>query len=365
METFVRGDVIRARTPRGTADALVRITDPERIAPYLADAAHVAGGYADAVVVPRSERAVADVLRQASSVLVIGAQSSLTGGATPRGDTLLSTSAFRSIERLGRDRVRVGAGVTLAMLDEHLASDGAYYPPAPTYTGATIGGTIATNAAGAATFKHGTTRAWVEAITVVLAGGDVLDIERGQALAQPDGCFDLMLSTGLARVPVPSYRMPATPKLSAGYFAAPHMDLIDLFIGAEGTLGVVVEATLRVAAVRPAFCLAFVTLRDRARALALVADLRNAAMTTWQGATGGLDVSAIEHMDARSLALIREDGVPERLGLALDTDAAMALLVTLDLPPHTSGTDVYEAFSGAGTPGPGLDALGTFGILIS
>jgi FAD/FMN-containing dehydrogenase len=237
------------------------------------------------MVVPRSERAVAEALRQSTSVLVVGAQSSLTGGATPRGETLLSTSAFTSFARLDRDHVRVGAGVTLAALDEQLAASSAFYPPAPTYLGATIGGAIATNAAGAATFKHGTTRAWIEGITVVLASGDVLDIQRGQTTANPDGYFELALRAGTTRVQVPSFRMPDTPKLSAGYFAAPAMDLIDLFIGAEGTLGVIVEATLRVAPVRPAFCVAFVTLRDRARALSLVSGLRNASTSrpssTW------------------------------------------------------------------------------------
>src|SRR6185436_951751 len=103
-----------------------------------------------------------------------------------------------------------------------------------------------TNAAGAATFKYGTTRDWVEALTVVLASGDVLDIERGQVRADASGGFDVDLSSRSVHVMVPRYRMPALPKLSAGYFAAPEMDLIDLFIGSEGTLGVVTAATLRV-----------------------------------------------------------------------------------------------------------------------
>ena len=54
------------------------------------------------------------------------------------------------------------------------------------------------------------------------------------------------------RVPVPTYVMPDVPKRSAGYFAAPGMDLIDLFIGAEGTLGVIVEATLGIVTPAPA-----------------------------------------------------------------------------------------------------------------
>ncbi len=59
---------------------------------------------------------------------------------------------------LGVDRVRVQAGVTLIELDDVLARAGRYYPPAPTFRGAFVGGTVSTNAAGAATFKYGTTR---------------------------------------------------------------------------------------------------------------------------------------------------------------------------------------------------------------
>jgi FAD/FMN-containing dehydrogenase len=54
-----------------------------------------------------------------------------------------------------------------------------YYPPIPTYHGAFVGGTIATNAAGAATFKYGSTRPWVDSINVILADGSHVEIQRG------------------------------------------------------------------------------------------------------------------------------------------------------------------------------------------
>ena len=82
-----------------------------------------------------------------------------------------------------------------------LARDGRYYPPSPTFTGAFVGGTVATNAAGAATFKYGTTRDWVRALTVVLPSGDVLDVERGETTAGGDGFFDIVLGGRTARLP--------------------------------------------------------------------------------------------------------------------------------------------------------------------
>ena len=291
--------------------------DPAVLASFLEDAAHFPGGHAEAIAYPADEAEVADVLRSAAAVLPIGAQSSLTGGATPMGEVLLSTSRFRRVIDIGTDLVRVQAGVSLADLDGALATADKYYPPAPTFSGAFVGGVVATNAAGAATFKYGTTRDWVRGLRVVLANGDVLDLERGQRTAS-------------SLVPVPTYRMPHVAKCSAGYFATPDMDLVDLFIGAEGTLGVVTEATLRVLPHRPAQCLAFIAFTDRRAALDVVEQTRRDAAT--------LGVSAIEHMDARSLALLREDGIDRQFGVTIPRDAAIALLITFELEPAFAET---------------------------
>jgi D-lactate dehydrogenase (cytochrome) len=319
------------------------ITDPDRLGAYLDDAAHAPGGRADALFVPSSEAEIAAILRDSRSVLVVGAQSSLTGGATPHGGAVLSTARLAGIELLDRHRVRAQAGVSLTALDDVLAESGCWYPPAPTFLGATVGGVVSTNAAGAATFKYGSTRGWVEAITVVLASGDVLDLARGQIVASPAGTFEVATGSATIRIDVPRYTMPAVAKLSAGYFAAPGMDLIDLFIGAEGTLGVIVDATLRVRPVRPAMCLVFMPLAERARGMAVVQALRHEAQRTWRTDDRlGLDVSGIEHMDRRSLELLREDGVDRRTGVTLPADAAMALLITVELPPLTTSAVAYE-----------------------
>lgn len=331
---------IRARAPTGDASSAVTSGD---VAAYLEDAAHVPGGHAARVARPATEAAVAEVLRSSPRVIVVGAQSSLTGGATPMGETVLSTSRLNRIEAIGHVDVRAQSGVTLDALDAALAGQGRRYPPTPTFTGAFVGGVIATNAAGAATFKYGATRDWVSALTVVLPDGDVLDITRGETRAHRDGYFDLDLNRGRVRVPIPAYRMPPVPKVSAGYYAAPTMDLIDLFIGSEGTLGVVTAATLRVQPARPAVCLALVPFPDRPTALQVAADLRAAARATWQsGDPRGLDVAAIEHLDARALAVIREDGADRACGVTVPERTALALLVTLELPPGTRAEAAFD-----------------------
>jgi D-lactate dehydrogenase (cytochrome) len=233
------------------------------------------------------------LIASARRVLPIGAQSSLTGGATPRGDVIVGTRALTGITRLPDGRVRVGAGVPLSELQRVLASDGLWYPPVPTFDGAFVGGTIATNAAGPATFKYGSTRRWVDAITIVLADGSIVDLRRGDVTAS-GGWLEPALAGMAARIPVPHYVMPDVAKLSAGYFARPGMDLIDLFIGSEGTLGLITAATLRTVPL-PRRCVALVTCESDAQAIRLTAALRR------------LDVSAVEFMDARALALVPDD----------------------------------------------------------
>jgi D-lactate dehydrogenase (cytochrome) len=351
---------LRSRRPQGELRPPFPITDPDLIASRLEDAAHYPGGHATALYTPRTEAEIAAILSDAGSVLAIGAQSSLTGGATPMGDRVLSSDRLNRLVEEGVDRVRVQAGVSLSGLAASLQRRGLYYPPAPTFDGAFVGGTIATNAAGAATFKHGTTREWVEAVTIVLASGDVLDIERGITHAHRDGYFDLELADRTVRVDVPAIEMPNVPKLSAGYFARPGMDLIDLFIGSEGTLGVIVEATLRVIP-RPPQALALVTFDDERAGLSCVRQLRAESLAARRaGSHAGLDISAIEHMDARCLELLRATGAGARCGVELPGTAVLAILATIDLPSGYTAARAYEEIAAAGSTDGDRTPLGRF-----
>jgi len=303
--------------------------DEAIVSSFLSDAAHVPGGFASGVAFPRDEAEVASLVEHATRLLPVGAQSSLTGGATPRGDVVLSTRAMVGLGRPANGRIRAGAGVPLSVLQAVLAAAGLYYPPVPTFDGAFVGGTIATNAAGAATFKHGSTRRWVEEATIVLASGDVLDVVRGETHASAEGWFEIESATGdVERVPVPRYVMPDVPKLSAGYYAKPEMDLIDLFIGAEGTLGIVIEATLKVVA-RPRRVLALVRCADDRQAVALTAILRSNAFAAWNG-RGPLDVAAIEYMDTRALRAVPDDAFA-RAGVVRPSGHSVMLLIQIEI----------------------------------
>ena len=311
--------------------------DPELVARFLRDAAHYPGGHAAGVVRPRTVGEVVECLARASAprdrgaykVLTVGAQSSLTGGATPLGDVVLSTERLTAVSVEG-DRVRAGAGATLQAVQDALAASGRWLPPVPTYLGATAGGAVATCAAGAATFKYGTVRAWVHGITVVLASGEVLELERGLRRAS-----DV--------IAVPALRMPDVPKNSAGYYLAPDMDLVDLFIGSEGTLGVIAEVVFLTAPRPAARCHTLVPVTDEAIGIRLTGELRAAAQRTWQTQDPlGIDISAIEHIDARSIAVVREDGIDRKLDIALPSGAGIVLLIELELSAEAASADLWH-----------------------
>lgn len=252
---------LRGQTP-GSDPSLPAGSDPvppaaESPAFYrrrLRDASHFSGS-AEAICFPENEAQIAALLREAQRagrpVTISGGGTGLTGGRVPRGGLLLCTDRLNRIlevewdGRSPRGRVRLQPGVTLEALEAALAEKGLFYPPNPGEKAAFLGGTVATNASGSRSHKYGPTRSFVERLRIVLPTGELLEIGRGEHRAQgrrlslerPDG--------GRLKLRLPGYRMPET-KNAAGYFAQDNMDLLDLFVGSEGTLGVVTEMTLTV-----------------------------------------------------------------------------------------------------------------------
>ena len=323
------------------------LRDGEVIGRHVEDAAHYPGGHATGVAYPRSEADIARLVRAARRVLPVGAQSSLTGGATPFGEVVLSTARLDRITSAGSTQVTVGAGVTLEGIVAALQPYGAAYPPIPTFTGATAGGAVATNAAGAATFKYGSTRDWVQSLSVVLASGEVLDLVRGEHLAGPDG-FTIECAAGRLHVPLPTYRMPRVAKRSAGYHAEPNLDLIDLFIGSEGTLGIVSEISFRTLSPAPVTALALICCPSEEAGIRLVSELRRASEQTRQDRDPrGIDACAIEHVDDRSLELVCEAGDLAALDVSVPDPTRLVLLVQLELPAGTTAGAAYARIANA------------------
>jgi D-lactate dehydrogenase (cytochrome) len=135
--------------------------------------------------------------------------------------------------------------------------------------------------------------------------------------------------------------MPDVAKLSAGYFARPDMDLADLFIGSEGTLGVIVEAELRLVPL-PRRLVALVRCEGDGQAIALTGILRNAAAD--RSDEHSLDVSAIEYVDARALGAVPDEALA-RARVPRPAPGSVLLLVQIEVPRDEDG--VLEQFQAA------------------
>jgi len=327
-------------------------SDPESLISIQEDASHFPGGHAFGLVRPSTEAEIAQVLRMATrngqSVLVVGAQSSLTGGAVPFGDLVISMSRMDRVHPVRGTgeaaRVRVGAGVMLESLCSEVEAQGYYYPPAPTYQVATIGGTVATNASGSATFKYGPTRPWIKGLRVLTVDGWLLDIPRGRYQARRGEFFTLILPDGSRRdIPLPEHTMPRVKKVSMGYPFADPLDLIDLFIGSEGSLGVITEIDVGLTPAPPATLSALVFTSSESLGFELAASLRQSAERCHRKETGQyLDVRAIEHMDESSLELIRSRDVLKRLKIPVPADAKTALYLEIELPQKVPDQEILD-----------------------
>jgi D-lactate dehydrogenase (cytochrome) len=316
-------------------------TQPDEIQDYLSDASFVRGGHAARVVFPETAEDVALILRDAteteSQVTVSGAGTGTVAGRVPFGGIVIATDRLNSIGAVIRTddggRITAEAGVRLIELQRTVESQGLIYPPDPTERTSFIGGNIATNASGARTFKYGPTRNYVDALKVVLASGDVIDLRRGELRADAAGKICLRLASGaLIEAHLPTYRMPRVRKHASGYYVAPEMDIIDLFIGSEGTLGVIVGAQLRLLPKPEGLLSGVVFFIDETNLLAFVRSVRERSLANRGGSTvmqdpsgnptvreGALDARALEYFDRESLTFLRQKyaAVPENAAGAI------------------------------------------------
>lgn len=300
-------------------------TISDEIQSFLTDSSNLEGGYAARVLLPESAEEVAEVLRTASAdgtpVTVSGAGTGIVGGRVPFGGMVLATDRLNRIKEINGNatggRAVAEAGVMLSEFQRSVEAEGLLYPPDPTERSCYLGGSVATNASGARTFKYGPTRNYISRLKIALATGDVLDISRGQFQAGVGGHLVIPLSNS-RRIEgrLPSYRMPRTRKHASGYFVAEGMDALDLFIGSEGTLGVITEVEARLLPVPENVLGGVAFFEAEENMLAFVREARQASLTTrTRDKEGqGIDARALEYFDDESLSFLRSkfNQVPER-----------------------------------------------------
>ncbi len=224
-----------------------------------------------------------------------GAGSGMPGGNVGK-DVIVDLRAFRGLEVDPVRRVaRAGAATTWAELTAAARPHGLRLPPDPSSGAfATCGGMVSTNAAGPRTVRYGSVRPWVEALEIVTSEGSVRSVRRGGG-------------PGPLTPDPPHPPFPATRKNSSGYALDAYArsgDEIDLFIGAEGTLGFITSVEWRLDPVPPdtaGLALGLRNLDDLGEAVALLLALRP---------------SAVELLDASLLAVIGDSGADVPAGLA-------------------------------------------------
>ncbi|MGB2705988.1 MAG: FAD-binding oxidoreductase [Candidatus Omnitrophota bacterium] len=287
--------------------------DPQGFRSYLEDSSNLKGGHADKVIIPESVAEIPSILKEANSgkipVTISGAGTGQAGGRIPFGGLVLSTEKLNAIKVIGKsDRggyAVVEPAVLIGELKEACEKEGLFYTYDPTEQTAFIGGTIATNASGARSFRYGPTRKYVKRLTVVLTDGTSLSLKRGDIRAK-GRVLEFEAGGKHYRINLPSYRMPRT-KNSAGYYVEDNMDLVDLFIGQEGTLCAITEAELTLLEKPASFLSCFAFFPGEQDAWNFARDSRR---------TGPL---SIEYFDGNCLGLLRAKyaNVPGAAGAAI------------------------------------------------
>jgi D-lactate dehydrogenase (cytochrome) len=218
----------------------------------------------DLVVWPLNAGEISQLMKIANEsrvpVTPWGAGTSLEGNPNPvEGGIVLDLQQMNHIPQLKIEdlQVCVEAGVIYKELNQYLSRYGLFFPPDPG-AAATIGGMVGNNASGIRTIKYGSTKDFVLNMVVVLPSGEII-------------------RTGTNAV-----------KSSSGY------DLCRLFVGSEGTLGVVAEVTLRLIGIPPEFMAAFVQFNT----------VREATDTVFQIMRSGLSPAALELLDSSTIRVV-------------------------------------------------------------
>ncbi len=307
---------------------------------YLTDASNMQGGHAEKLFIPETTEEVAKIVAEANAsktpVTISGARTGTVGGAIPFGGIVISLEKLNKIEIDREARTAtVGAGVILGDLQKAVDAEGLFYPPDPTEWSCQIGGTVATNASGARSFKYGATRNFVQGLEIVLADGDTLSLSRSRPNhASNDGLMSLVTNSGKAiAVKIPTYERPIVRKNVSGYFNENLPEAIDVFIGSEGTLGVVTEIELRLTIKPKGLFSGIVFFKDTQDILSFVEEARGLSFDALssdiqpripEGAMPFFDdwylqATLIEYFDDRALAFISEKfpEVPEGMAGAI------------------------------------------------
>ncbi|NQT28609.1 MAG: FAD-binding oxidoreductase [Candidatus Omnitrophica bacterium] len=271
---------------------------------YLEDTSNISGK-ASLLYLPQNNQEILESLRDCSRQKIPFTLSSghtgTTGGCVPLEGAVISLENLNQIIDINQEKqiVHSQSGVTLENLEKEVNKFHLTLRSSPTENLAFIGGAIATSASGVRGFGYGSIRKYVRALEVVLTTGEVVNIKRGEITSK--GRFFEFESGGRHfEFNVPSYQLPKV-KSQAGYYVKDNMDLIDLFIGSEGTLGVVVSCELKLQKIPFNIFDGLIFFSQEANALTFIEEIKSLKRR------GELKPACLEFFDKNSLELLKEE----------------------------------------------------------
>lgn len=239
---------------------------------YLRDESRLRGT-ADSIAFPKTEEEVVALVKHCAAlgkpINVQGARTGLGGGAVPQGGLILNLSRMNKILGMRYDAetdtyyLRVQAGILLSQVRKALETKNfningwsqesidvlreikageLFFSPDPTESTATIGGMAACNASGARSVLYGSTRRHIHGIRAVLADGSITELRRNLHTAQGRSFTLPLEGGGSLQGQLPSFNTPEVK--DAGFYIRENMDLADLFMGSQGTVGIITELEL-------------------------------------------------------------------------------------------------------------------------
>lgn len=279
---------------------------------FVVDASNFKGK-CDAVYFPENVENVVEIIKKANKnktkVTVAGNRTGLTGACVPQNGIVIATDKLNRILEINSSDLYavLEPAVLLSDFQKELKQQKLFYPPDPTETNCYIGGNVATNASGAKTFKYGPTRNYVIGLQVVLPDGELLELERGKQKATD---YNLSLATQSGKnisLQIPDYTFP-TVKNASGYFVKKDMDAIDLFIGSEGTLGIITKIKLELLPQPEDTISCVIFFENEINALNFLEEARD---TSYQNRKNNfndnINALALEFFDERALKFLAKD----------------------------------------------------------
>ncbi|MFA6282280.1 MAG: FAD-binding oxidoreductase, partial [Candidatus Omnitrophota bacterium] len=279
-------------------------TKKDEFESYLEDTSNLYGSASSLYIVKSKDELVSlirDFNKHKTLFTLSAGRTGTTGGCVPLEGVIISIEQLKSIIEIDKNNktVHLEAGVTFKELEESITKCNLALRASPTESLAFVGGAISTCASGVRGFGYGSIRNYISEIEVVMPTGEIIVIKRGNVFSKAR-LFDFEAKGKKIKFRLPSY---ITPKIKSqsGYFVHDNMDLIDLFIGSEGTLGVVASAKINLQESPANVFDGLIFFKKETESLEFIAKIKSLKEKK------ALKPTSLEFFDKNSLGMLKEE----------------------------------------------------------